>query len=194
MVPWAYVMDDLHQMIAKTQSDGGLGEPTSMYELSAMADYNLARSRNMFGSMKNAFSLQSMNRRVPMHMMPDYMTWLQHTQPLVYLHLYGPGKYVPQTIMDSKPVVRQARDTRSRTARREPVKMPPVDEQGRIRHHHTYEEPPERSYRVQAGGLAERRKHQIRPVRKPTTERTTEAREIARKAYEAAQKRRQPRT
>lgn len=198
MAPWAYVLDDLTQTLKKTQENGGLcpcADPLSMHEITAMADYNLARSRNLFGSLKNAYDQRAANpRQVPMHMMPDFMTWLRTARPETADFLYGPA-----------PRPRVA-DTRTRSERRvsrgvvqaerveAPVKMPPVDEQGRIRHHHTYEQPEEHSYRVQAGGLNERRQHQI-PVRQPvdTEDRTLRQRQMAQLAADAAEKRNRPR-
>lgn len=97
MVPWAYVLDDLTDVLKKTRESGGLNpDPLSMREVSAMADYNLARSRNLFGGLQNAFDQRRANsRNVPMHMMPDYMMWLKTTQPDVYYHLYGPDPVPP---------------------------------------------------------------------------------------------------
>ena len=206
MVPWAYVMDDLTQTIKKTKEDGGLGhtDPLSMREITAMADYNLARSKNVFGSLKNAYDQRrTENRNVPMHMMPDYRLWLKHAQPDVYYHLYGPDPVPPEEFIREHTLPKaRTRDTRSRNERRSDSnvvlatkavgpKIPPVDDQGRIRHHHTYEQPPEQehTHRVHAGGLHERRQHQIRP-QPSTANRSDAAQGIAKKALEAAEKRR----
>ena len=194
MVPWAFVVDNLKLTIDKVKEDGGLGEPDdplSMREITAMGEYNLARSRNLFGSLKNAYDQRRIeNRHVPAHMMPDYKTWLKHARPDVHYHLYGPDPLPPE------PRVRDTRGLAERRANRQVVvaervdsKMPPVDGQGRIRHHHTYEEPPGKSYRHKAGGLHERRQHLIKPAA-PTADRSDKAKEMADKAAEAAEKRR----
>ena len=60
-----------------------LRQANPMYELNAMGDYNLARSQNMFGSYSNAFNQRATNqRKMPAHMMPDFMTWLKTNQPM----------------------------------------------------------------------------------------------------------------
>ena len=83
----------------------------SLHELNAMADYNLARSQSMFGSYKNAFNQQAANvRKVPAHMMPDFMTWLKTTQPQTYEFLYSPQQF-------GTPVARE-RDVRTFAERR----------------------------------------------------------------------------
>lgn len=108
MVPWGYLIHDLERMQRAIQRD-----PLSMHELEAMAEYNLARSRNLYGSYKNAFNQQATTtRKVPGHMMPDYMSWLKTAQPEVYTYLYG-----PDTKPVTKPIPRQ-RDERPFTERR----------------------------------------------------------------------------
>ena len=193
MVPWAYVVDSLPDMLQKIKQEGKLWQdPLSMREISAMADYNLARSRNLFGSLKNAFDQRAQTQRnVPMHMMPDYMLWLKHTQPEVYYHLYGPDP-VPQPKERNPVPQRQPKESVPKNVVvAEKVRLPPVDEKGRIRHHHTYEEPAQHSYRVQSGTLNERRTSQIRPRRLSdlTSEEDAERRNIQTRAWQAAMKR-----
>jgi len=199
MVPWAYVLDDLKETLHKTQEAGGLAlghDPISMREISAMADYNLARSRNLYGGLKNAFDQRrAQGRFVPAHMMPDYMTWLKYTQPAAHYHLYGPDPIPSEPLHEPRAQPRM-RDTRGLSERRagkktvviaervNDVKMPPVDNQGRVRHHHTYEEPKAHSYRVHT----KQHTNQI-PTRAPGP-RSREASEAAERAAKAAEKRR----
>ena len=203
MVPWAYVIDDLAQTIHQVREDGKLGnsDPISMREITAMADYNLARSRNLFGSLKYAFDQRrDGNRNVPMHMMPDFRQWLKHTQPEVYYHLYGPDPVPPEQFMHKHNIpAARIQNSRSRAQRRadRPVvmaervdgpKMPSVDDQGRIRHHHTYDtapEPPVQSYMVRQG------QRQIQPRKaNPTAVRSDTAEQIRQNVLDAAEKRR----
>ena len=188
MAPWSYLVSDLEKMQEQIARD-----PLSMREIDAMADYNLARSRNLFGSYKNAFDQRATARKVPGHMFPDYMTWLRTAQPAVATFLYGPEMLAAPLRAPPQP---RERDLRTLGERRavvlaKPVSstaMPPVDEQGRIRHHHTYEQPPERSHRVQSGSLAARRANMIRPGR--VVSRDEAAEEARRKRLAAAEARR----
>lgn len=211
MVPWAYVIDDLAQTIHQVREDGKLGnsDPISMREITAMADYNLARSRNLFGSLKYAFDQRrNGNRNVPMHMMPDFQLWLKHAQPEVYYHLYGPDPVPPEQFMQKhNSSAARIQDSRSRAQRRadRPVvmaervdgpKMPSVDDQGRIRHHHTYDTPPEppvQSYMVRQGQRQPNgsvlNPTPIQP-RKPTAVRSDAAEQIRQNVLDAAEKRR----
>ena len=193
MVPWAYVLDDITATLRKKKENGGLNaDPLSMREITAMADYNLARSKNLFGGLKNAFDQRREgSRNVPLHMMPDYMMWLKFAQPDIYYHLYGPDPLPKARTRDTRGLSERRMGKKVVVAERvdSNIKMPPVDEEGRIRHHHTYDQPPEHSYRVQAGGLHERRQHQIRP-QKQTGERSDAEKSMAEKAAEAAEKRR----
>ena len=123
MVPWAHVLDNLHEMIRKTKEGGGL-DPISMHELSAMGDYNLARSKNIYGSLKNAYDQRATKQReVPSHMMPDYMTWMRAAYPAVYQNLYGPAPETKQTFTPQaqpEPRKRDARGFAERRAHRAP--------------------------------------------------------------------------
>ena len=197
MAPWYKLVESLTAQLEKCKEDGRLGDdPISMREINAMADYNLARSRNLFGSLQNAFDQRSSSsRKVPLHMMPDFMTWLKYAQPDVYYHLYGPdptpdGFHYPR---------QRARDTRSRSERRaavvaqkvddEQVSMPATDDQGRIVHVHSWEDKTDgHSYRVRSGSLNEQRQRQIRP--EASTLSPEEAEERRRLRRIAAEKRR----
>jgi hypothetical protein len=186
MVPWAYVLDDLSATLQKVKEEAAPHyDPVSMREITAMADYNLARSKNLFGSLQNAFDQRrDASRKVPMHMMPDFMTWLKYAQPDVHYHLYGPDETPPPNMR----VQARARDTRSLKDRRA-NKVVVAERVQSYAESPQHVQPPEHSYRVQAGGLHERRQHQIQPGTQ-TSARSDAAKYIARKAAEAAEKRR----
>ena len=109
MVGWAYILDDLFDILEKTRQTGLSGnyDSAAMYELSAMGDYNLARSRNMYGSLRNAYDQRAHNsRKIPSHMMPGFMQWLKTEQPSVYTFLYGvldPTDAAPRYTAPPKP-------------------------------------------------------------------------------------------
>jgi hypothetical protein len=171
-----------------------------MLELEAMADYNLARSQNLFGGYQNAFNQRSgKERKVSGHMMPDFVEWLRTARPQIAEHLYGPSAHTRQWYEASGgPVVPRARDRRGVQERRggeAKTPMPPVDEQGRVRHHHTYEQQQpsgaeQRSYQVKAGALAQRRENMIHPGKPKLGPVAPKEADERLKRLEAAEKRR----